>query len=60
MNVAASVDDGVQPALPGYKARRACEDHELDLLRGRQESLGRVEASMELTLALPTGPATLQ
>ena len=26
---------GVQPALPGYKARRAREDHELDLLRGR-------------------------
>ena len=28
------VDDGVQPALRGYAARRAREEHELDLLRG--------------------------
>ena len=34
MTLAASMDDGAQPALQGYAARRAREEHELDLLRG--------------------------
>ena len=59
----ASVDVGVQPALRGNAARRAWEEHELDLLRGRlaeESHWDQVEASMELTLALTTGPASLQ
>ena len=35
MTLTASVDDGVQLALGGYAARRAREELELDLLRGR-------------------------
>ena len=36
MTAAASVDNGVQPALRGHAARRAREEHDvLDMLRGR-------------------------
>ena len=64
MTVAASVDDDMQPALRSEGTQHAvsarhttwicCED-------GRQGChRDQVEASMELTLALPTGPAHLQ
>ena len=44
MTVAASVDDGVQPEVCGYAARRAREEHELDLPLG---SDGRSRAGIK-------------